>query len=60
MRLGSGSSASVSLLLRGLLAITTDLALAASHCDVYETAGVSEPLLRAALGSLLLLLRLDL
>lgn len=37
-----------------------DLALATGHCDVDEAAGVSEPLLRAALGSLLLLLGLNL
>jgi hypothetical protein len=36
------------------------LPLAAGHGDVYEAAGVSEPLLGAALRGLLLLLRLDL
>jgi hypothetical protein len=38
----------------------TDLALATGHGDVDEAAGVSEPLLRAALGGLLLLLGLNL
>ena len=36
------------------------LPLAAGHGDVYEAAGVSEPLLGAALGGLLLLLGLNL
>lgn len=40
--------------------ITTDLPLATGHGDVDEAAGVSEPLLRAALGGLLLLLGLNL
>ena len=39
---------------------STDLPLAASHGDVDETASVSEPLLGAALRSLLLLLGLNL
>ena len=38
----------------------TDLPLAAGHGDVDETAGVSEPLLGATLGGLLLLLGLNL
>lgn len=38
----------------------TDLPLATGHGDVDETAGVCEPLLRAALGGLLLLLGLNL
>lgn len=38
----------------------TDLALAAGHGDVDETASVNESLLGAALRSLLLLLLLDL
>ena len=40
--------------------ILADLALATSHGDVNETAGVCEPLLGAALGGLLLLLGLNL
>lgn len=39
---------------------STDLALATGHGDVDEAASVSEPLLRAALGGLLLLLGLNL
>lgn len=39
---------------------TTNLPLATGHGDVDEAAGVSEPLLRAALGGLLLLLGLNL
>ena len=42
------------------LVAITDLPLATSHGDVDEAAGVSEPLLRAALGGLLLLLGLNL
>ena len=38
----------------------TDLPLATGHGDVDETAGVCDPLLRAALGGLLLLLGLNL
>ena len=38
----------------------TYLPLSTSHGDVYETAGVSDPLLGAALGGLLLLLGVDL
>jgi hypothetical protein len=38
----------------------TDLPLATGHGDVDEAAGVSEPLLGAALGGLLLLLGLNL
>lgn len=44
--------------LRGRVGV--HLALAAGHDDVYEAAGVSDTLLRAALGDLLLLLLLDL
>ena len=44
--------------LRGRVRI--HLALAAGHGNVYEAAGVYDALLRAALGDLLLLLRLDL
>ena len=40
--------------------MSADLALATGHGDVYETAGVCEPLLGAALGGLLLLLGLNL
>jgi hypothetical protein len=40
--------------------VTTDLPLATGHGDVDEAAGVSESLLRAALGGLLLLLGLNL
>lgn len=40
--------------------MVTDLPLATGHGDVDEAAGVSEPLLRAALGGLLLLLGLNL
>jgi hypothetical protein len=40
--------------------VSADLALATGHGDVYETAGVCEPLLGAALGGLLLLLGLNL
>jgi len=40
--------------------VSTDLPLAAGQGDVDETAGVSEPLLGAALGGLLLLLGLNL
>jgi hypothetical protein len=40
--------------------IVTDLPLATGHGDVDETAGVSESLLGAALGGLLLLLGLNL
>jgi hypothetical protein len=43
-----------------ILPRTTDLPLATGHGDVDETTGVSEPLLCAALGSLLLLLGLNL
>lgn len=43
-----------------MLSFSTDLALATGHGDVDETAGVCEPLLRAALGGLLLLLGLNL
>ena len=39
---------------------STDLPLATGHGDVDEAAGVSEPLLGAALGGLLLLLGLNL
>lgn len=46
--------------LSGRTVTKTDLALAASHGDVDETASVSESLLGAALRSLLLLLLLDL
>ena len=38
----------------------TDLSLATGQSDVYESAGVCEPLLRTALGGLGLLLLLDL
>jgi hypothetical protein len=38
----------------------TNLSLATSHRDIDETASVCDSLLRATLGSLLLLLRLDL
>lgn len=44
--------------LRGRVGV--HLALAASHDDVHEAAGVGDTLLRAALGDLLLLLLLDL
>ena len=40
--------------------MSTDLPLATGHGDVDETASVSEPLLGAALGGLLLLLGLNL
>lgn len=40
--------------------VRVHLSLAAGHGDVYETAGVDDSLLRAALGGLLLLLGLDL
>lgn len=50
----------VSILCSRMLSASTDLPLAAGHGDVDETAGVSEPLLRAALGGLLLLLGLNL
>jgi hypothetical protein len=50
----------VSVCLADCMPSVTDLALATGHCDVDEAAGVSEPLLRAALGGLLLLLGLDL
>ena len=40
--------------------MSADLALATGHGDVYETAGVCEPLLGAALRGLLLLLGLNL
>ena len=43
-----------------MMCISTDLPLAAGHGDVDETASVSEPLLGAALGGLLLLLGLNL
>jgi hypothetical protein len=43
-----------------MCATATDLPLATGHGDVDEAAGVSEPLLGAALGGLLLLLGLNL
>jgi hypothetical protein len=43
-----------------ICADATDLPLATGHGDVDEAAGVSEPLLGAALGGLLLLLGLNL
>ena len=45
---------------RQRLLLLTDLALATGHGDVDKTAGVSEPLLCAALRGLGLLLRFDL
>lgn len=39
---------------------STHLSLATSHCDIDESSGVCDSLLRSALRGLLLLLRLDL
>jgi hypothetical protein len=61
MRWGWGSSVSNQHSGRApCIAVLTDLPLATGHGDVDEAAGVSEPLLGAALGGLLLLLGLNL
>jgi hypothetical protein len=58
--LGSGSSVPVSVRSLWHPAAVTNLPLATGHGDVDEATGVSESLLRAALGGLLLLLGLNL
>lgn len=61
MSLGWGSSDIVSFSLpAAACGLLKYLSLSASHCDVHETAGVSDSLLRATLGGLLFLLGLDL
>jgi hypothetical protein len=61
MRWGWGSSVKNQHRGRALrIAVLTDLPLATGHGDVDEAAGVSEPLLGATLGGLLLLLGLNL
>ena len=60
MMLGWGSSGEISIDILRNASEVANLSLAASHGDVYESAGVGYPLLGAALGGLLLLLGLDL